>query len=80
MTLFEKSLVTIELPQVLEMLSAQAATAGGKERALKLTPSTDRYEVEGWLHETTAAKKMMEASRKPVSWRNLRRIRFGVPR
>ncbi len=60
MTLFEKSLVTIELPQVLEMLSAQAATAGGKERALKLTPSTDRYEVEGWLHETTAAKKMME--------------------
>ena len=42
MTLFEKSLVTIELPQVLEMLSAQAATAGGKERALKLTPSTDR--------------------------------------
>lgn len=60
MTLFEKSLVTIELPQVLEMLSAQAATAGGKERAINLAPSADRYEVEGWLHETSAAKKMME--------------------
>ena len=60
MTLFEKSLVTIELPAVLEMLSLEASTAGGKERAAGLVPSTDRFEVESSLKETTAAKKMME--------------------
>ena len=60
MTLFEKSLVTIELPAVLEMLSLEASTAGGKERAAGIVPSTDRFEVESSLKETTAAKKMME--------------------
>ena len=51
--LFEKSIVTLELPRVLEQLSACAATQEGKERSLALRPMTDPDDVQRALDETT---------------------------
>ena len=39
--LYEKSLQKLELPQVLQMLSACAGSVGGKEACLRLVPVTD---------------------------------------
>ena len=39
--LFEKSIRVLELPQLLERLSQKAVSEAAKERALRLTPSTD---------------------------------------
>ena len=44
--LFEKSLRTLELPRVLEMLSAQAVSDEAKRRCLALRPETDVEDVE----------------------------------
>ena len=44
--LFEKSLRTLELPRVLEMLSAQAVSDEAKRRCLALRPETDIEDVE----------------------------------
>ena len=41
MEFYEKSLNTLELPAVLEMLAAEAVTEGGKEQCLALLPSAD---------------------------------------
>ena len=57
--LFEKSMETLELPRVLELLAAQAVTQEGNERALALRPETDPDEVRRRLQETTAAVDMM---------------------
>ena len=59
MSFSEKSLVTLELPAVLEMLAQQAVGDTAKEAALSLSPSGDRAEVKRRLDETTAAKTMM---------------------
>lgn len=59
MDFYEKSLNILELPTVLDMLSAEAVTEGGKEACLKLRPSADRLEVKNRLGETSAAKEMM---------------------
>ena len=57
--LFEKSIVTLELPRVLEQLSACAVTQEGKERSLALRPMTDPDDVQRALDETTAAVNML---------------------
>jgi len=57
--LFEKSLHTLELPRVLALLSEQAVTEEGKERALALRPQTDAGDVSRLLTQTTAAVEMM---------------------
>ena len=57
--LFEKSIVTLELPRVLEQLSACAATQEGKERSLALRPMTDPDDVQRALDETTTAVNML---------------------
>ena len=57
--LFEKSIVTLELPRVLEQLAACAATQEGKERSLALRPMTDPDDVQRALNETTAAVNML---------------------
>ena len=57
--LFEKSMITLELPRVLEQLSACAATQEGKEKALALRPMTDLDDVQRAQEETTAAVKML---------------------
>ena len=56
---FEKSLNTLELPVVLEMLAKNAVSESAKERARGLTPSPERAEVKRRLEETTAAKTLM---------------------
>ena len=53
--LFEKSLRTLELPRVLEMLSAQAVSDEAKRRCLALRPETDIEDVERLQEETEAA-------------------------
>ncbi len=55
----EKSIQTLELPRVLELLADCAATDEGRERALKLRPMTELDEVERAQKETSAAVKML---------------------
>ena len=59
MDFYEKSLNTLELPAVLEMLASEAVTEGGKEQCSALSPSADRSEVKRRLSDTSAAKNMM---------------------
>ncbi len=59
MDFYEKSLNTLELPAVLDMLAAEAVTESGKTQCLELAPSGDKYEVKRRLSETSAAKDMM---------------------
>lgn len=59
MSFFEKSLITLELPAVLELLAAQAVGDTAKEQAARIRPSSDIAEVKRRLAETTAAKTMM---------------------
>ena len=59
MSFFEKSLMTLELPAVLEMLAAEAVGDTAKEQARELTPSTDAATVRHRQEETSAAKTMM---------------------
>ena len=53
--LFDKSIRTLELPRVLELLANQATSAAAKERARGLTPLTDAEDVERLQEETGAA-------------------------
>ena len=57
--LFEKSMLTLELPRVLELLASCAVTDEGKERALSLRPMTDLDDVHRAQEETTAAVKLL---------------------
>ena len=57
--LFEKSIQTLELHRVLEMLAACAVTDEGKERSLALRPMTDLDDVQRAQEETTAAVKLL---------------------
>ena len=57
--LFEKSMATLELPRVLELLSSCAVTDEGKERALQLRPMTDPDDVRRAQEETSAAVKLI---------------------
>ncbi len=65
MTLYEKSLNILELPQVLEMLAAEAVSDSAKEAALKLRPVDDKYEILRRQGETTAAKEQMTVKGSP---------------
>ena len=53
--LFEKSIRTLELPRVLELLADRAVSAAAKDRARALLPQTDAEEVERLQEETGAA-------------------------
>jgi DNA mismatch repair protein MutS2 len=57
--LAEKSAQILELPQVLNMLAAEAVCAEAKERALLIRPCGERSEAERLLRETDAACKLM---------------------
>ena len=54
--LFEKSIRTLELPRVLELLAQKAVSPAAKERCLGLRPSDDVHEVLHLLDETDGAK------------------------
>ncbi|MBQ9249706.1 MAG: endonuclease MutS2 [Oscillospiraceae bacterium] len=79
MDYFEKSLHTLELPSVLDMLAQQAVGETAKERALALTPSPDAAEVRRRLQETTAAKTMMTVRGSP-SFAGVKDVRPSLSR
>ena len=79
MSFFEKSLRTLELPTVLQMLSDQAVGETAKENALSLTPSGDEAEVRHRLEETTAAKTMMVVRGSP-SFSGVKDVRASLAR
>ena len=79
MSFFEKSLRTLELPTVLQMLSDQAVGETAKENALALTPSSDEAEVRHRLEETSAAKTMMVVRGSP-SFSGVKDVRASLAR
>ena len=79
MNFAEKSLNTIELPVVLEMLSQQAVGEIAKEKALALCPSAEHAQVSRWQDETTAAKTMMAVRGSP-SFYALKDVRQSLAR
>ena len=63
--MYEKSLKTLELPSILDMLAAEALSDSAKERARGLSLSRDAYSVKSRLEETTDARNMMAAKSSP---------------
>ena len=57
--LTEKSVRTLELPRVLELLAEQAVSAEAKERSLRVRPETLREDVERLLNETDDARALI---------------------
>ena len=57
--LAEKSLKTLEYFTILDLLTAQAVSARGKELCAGLRPTTDREDAAACLEQTTDAKDMM---------------------
>ncbi|WP_308528009.1 endonuclease MutS2 [uncultured Oscillibacter sp.] len=57
--LFDKSLRTLELPRVLELLSEQAVSAEAKQRALRIRPEPEPEEVLRLLDQTDAARNLI---------------------
>ena len=54
--LYDKSIRTLELPAVLEVLAQKAVSEAARERCRKLYPSSDLEEVRRLLDETDAAR------------------------
>ena len=77
--LFEKSLATIELPAVLELLAGLAVSDGAKAAARALRPTADPREAADRLARTAAAKKMMETRGSP-SFSGLKDVRASLAR
>ena len=57
--LFDKSIRTLELPRVLQLLSDQAVSAEAKAKALRIRPETEAEEVLRLLDQTDAARTMI---------------------
>ena len=57
--LFDKSIRTLELPRVLQLLSDQAISVEAKEKSLRLRPETETEEVLRLLDQTDAARAMI---------------------
>ena len=79
MRFFEKSLMTLELPAVLEMLAAEAVGDNAKEQARALIPSVEPAEVRRRQEETTAAKTMMVVRGSP-SFSGVKDVRPSLAR
>ncbi len=57
--LFDKSIRTLELPTVLQMLADQTNSGEARDRALKIAPQTDPEAVARLQDETDAARAMI---------------------
>ncbi|MBQ1382159.1 MAG: endonuclease MutS2, partial [Ruminococcus sp.] len=79
MSFFEKSLNTLELPAVLNMLATEAVGDSAKEAARALAPSSDPFEVRRRLGETSAAKMMMVVRGSP-SFSGVKDVRPSLAR
>ena len=77
--LFDKSLVILELPLVLEMLATEAVSATAKNAARDLKPLNEAHTVKTRLEETTAAKKMMTLRSSPP-FSGVKDVRLSVKR
>ena len=64
--LYEKSLLKLELDQVLVLLSECAGSRGGKEACLKVRPTSDLEDVQLLLEQTTAASDLCTKKGNPV--------------
>ena len=63
--LYEKSLVKLELYQVLELLAQCAGSADGKAACMALRPSSDLEDVMELLAETSAASRLCDRKGNP---------------
>ncbi len=64
--LYEKSLLKLELDQVLELLAACAGSAEGKESCRNLRPTSDPEDVRMMLEQTTAASDLCTKKGNPA--------------
>ena len=64
--LYEKSLLKLELDQVLEQLASCAGSKGGKEACLRVRPSSDLEDVNLMLEQTTAASDLCTRKGNPI--------------
>ena len=64
--LYEKSLLKLELDQVLQLLAECAGSRGGKEACLLVRPSSDLEDVNEMLAQTTAASNLCTKKGNPV--------------
>ena len=64
--LYEKSLLKLELDQVLQQLASCAGSAGGKEACLLVRPVSDLEDVNLMLEQTTAAADLCTRKGNPV--------------
>ena len=76
---YEKSLKTLELPAVLDLLAAEAVSTAARDAARALRPSGDRAEVEKRLNETSAAATMMVVKGSP-SFSGVKDVRASLQR
>jgi len=58
----KKSLSTLELDKVLEILARYCAFSASKELALNLHPTTYLTEAQDWQRETSEARKLLDAA------------------
>ena len=64
--LYEKSLLKLELDQVLQLLSDCAGSRGGKEACLLVRPTSDLEDVKELLAQTTAASDLCTRKGNPI--------------
>ena len=64
--LYDRSLIKLELDQVLQLLADCAGSIGGKEACLRIRPTSDLEDVEMMLQQTTAASDLCTRKGDPV--------------
>ena len=64
--LYEKSLLKLELDQVLEQLASCAGSVGGKEACRRVRPVSDLEDVNLMLEQTSAASDLCTRKGNPV--------------
>ena len=79
MDLYEKSMVTLQLPEVLEMLASEAVSDSAKEQCRSLRPADTLIEARKRQSETTAAKEMMVLKGSP-GFSGIRDVRASLSR
>lgn len=79
MSFSEKSLLTLELPAVLDMLGHEVVSEAAKACVRELAPATEPAEVKRRQEETTAAKTMMTVRQSP-SFSGVKDVRPSLSR
>ena len=79
MQLYKKSLATLELPAVLEMLAAEAVSEPAKEQCRELFPADTQYEISRRLKQTSVARDMMVMRSSP-SFSGVKDVRGSLAR